>query len=63
MAEPAPTPDTDPVELPIVATPVLLLLQPPPEVPSVRVTVPVLQTEVAPVIATGKGFIVMVFVV
>ena len=61
MVVPADTPDTVP-ELPIVATAVLLLLQVPPDVTSLRVIDDPEQTEEEPVILAGRGFTVTVVV-
>jgi len=59
---PVETPPTVPEELPIVATAALLLIQLPPEVPSVRVKLPPVQTDDPPEIEAGKGLTVTVAV-
>ncbi len=56
MVLPADTPVTIPVEEPIVAVPVLLLLHVPPAVASARVTVDPVFTVAVPVIAAGEAF-------
>ena len=60
---PAVTPVTIPVDEPIVAIPVLLLLQVPPVVALLIVTVPPIHTALPPVIAAGNGLTVTVLVV
>ena len=57
-AVPTETPVTTPVVEPTVATPVLLLVQMPPEVASVKVDVEPTQTEVNPDITAGSGLTV-----
>jgi hypothetical protein len=59
---PADTPETIPVDEPIVATVVLLLLHVPLPIPSVRVVVWPTQTRVVPKIAVGSGVTVITFV-
>lgn len=59
---PATTPVTIPVVAPTVAIPVLLLVQLPPGVASVRVVVEPAQVIGIPAIATGLGFMVTVLV-
>jgi hypothetical protein len=62
VAEPGETPVTVPVDEPMVATALLLLLQVPPEVASVNVVVAPWQRTVpveAPDIAAGNGFTVI----
>ena len=56
---PADTPVTTPVDEPIVAVPVLLLLQVPPAVASAKVMVEPMFTVAVPVIAAGEAFIVI----
>ena len=58
MAVPGVIPVTTPVPMPIVATAVLLLLQEPPERPSVKVVVAPMHIDVAPAIAEGRGLTV-----
>jgi hypothetical protein len=52
---PADMPVTIPVEKPIVATPVLLLVQPPPPTPSLRVISDPAHTVAGPLMAVGDG--------
>ena len=61
VAVPAATPVTIP-DVPIVATPVLLLAHVPPLVVEDRVVVDPAHTEVVPVIAAGSAFTVTVAV-
>ena len=61
VAVPADTPFTIPV-VPIVATAVLLLLQVPPAVASVKGMVWPWHTPVGPAIATGDGFTAIITV-
>ena len=61
-AAPGDTPVTMPVE-PTAAIAVLLLLHPPPVVPSVNVIVDPAQTLALPVIAPGSGFTVIALTV
>ena len=56
-------PVSNPVAEPMVATDVLLLLHVPPVVASINVVVAPAQIVVAPVIAPGSGFTVIVVVV
>lgn len=58
VVTPAPTPVTTPVDEPMVATEVLLLLQVPPGVTSARVMVEPAQTAEGPVIVAGNGLTV-----
>lgn len=60
-AVPAEIPDTVPLEVPMVATAVLLLLQEPPGVPSERVVVTPTHSEPDPSIVPGTGFTVTVW--
>jgi hypothetical protein len=60
---PAPTPVTIPVEAPIVATPVLLLLQVTPPVALESVVVLPTHTVAVPVIAAGVVFTVILYIV
>ena len=62
VAVPAATPFTTPV-VPMVATPVLLLLHTPPAVVLLKVVVDPWHTDATPVIAAGNGFTVTVTVV
>jgi hypothetical protein len=62
MVVPADTAVKRPVPEPIVATVVLLLLQLPPDVPSVSTVVAPVQIEEIPAIAAGVGFTVIDFV-
>jgi hypothetical protein len=62
-AVPYETPITIPVEVPIVATPVALLLHVPPDEVLESVTEEPIQTGIIPVIAAGNGFTVTVVVV
>ncbi len=57
------TPPTVPLELPIVATGVLLLLQVPPPLVLLKLTVELRHTPAAPVIGLGIAFTVSVRVV
>ena len=63
LAVPALTPVTNPVLEPIVAMPVLPLLHVPPVVALARVDVVPAHIAVAPVIAAGSGFTVIIVVV
>jgi hypothetical protein len=56
IVEPNATPVTTPVEDPTVAIAVLLLLQVPPEIASLRAVVRPEHTTVLPVIAAGREF-------
>ena len=59
---PVATPVAIPVAEPMVATVVVLLLQVPPDVPSVSVVDEPIQTPELPAIAAGDGFTVIVCV-
>lgn len=59
---PIATPETTPVEKPIVAMVVLLLAQVPPVTELLSAFVPPMQTEVIPVMAGGKGLTVTTMV-
>jgi hypothetical protein len=62
VSSPAVMPVTTCVSDPIVAIPVLVLLQVPPPVPSTRLIVEPTQTLLLPVIAPGNGLTVTVVV-
>ena len=62
MAVPADTPVTTPVEALIVATPVELLVQLPPETVDVKVVVPATQAVWAPLSVPAVGGVVTVMV-
>ena len=62
MAVPAETPVTSPVEALIVATPVALLVQLPPEAVDVKVVVPATQTVWVPLRVPAEGGVVTVMV-
>jgi len=63
VAVPAPTPVAVPVDEPIVATPLLLLLQVPPLTELVRVELLPTQADIVPPIAAGDVFTETVVVV
>ena len=63
MAVPADTPVTTPVEALIVATPVALLVQLPPETEDVKVVVPATQAVWVPLRVPAVGGVVTVMVV